>query len=311
MPHRTRLLMTALFAAALLAAPRINAEAYDLDTDYVADVGDRYTIEGEAHESEDSKQYADGQMFTEESASIEITLHGEVEVLEVNDNSKVSRLALTPEQCDIRINGREVHLALDKRVLAIRTDQGVVYEYENGGAVGEEPSLALDLILSHLIKSEEEGDGALSAFGIDQPRTPGEAWQMDHAQLGEHFRESAGLDFEEEDLQSQVRFLAFGQADFGKGRFAEDLAVIEMHTRVAPFIFTGDFFPDFMSLENPSFSISGDIGKSLNPRSRLGWITMSIDMEFRAIGIVPEENVELVVEMQTRQYSKLIVRDVE
>lgn len=310
MPYRM-ILMTVLLVAGVTAAPGINAQTYDLDTESIAAVGDRYLIEGEARESEDSKQYADGEMFTEESMSIEIELHGEVEVLEVNEDHKVSRLALTPEHCAMSINGREVHLAMDKRVLAIQTAQGVVYEYENGGAVGDEPSLALDMILSNLIKSADADEGPMPAFGIDQPRTPGEAWEMDHDQLSEHFSGSAGVGFQDEDLHSQVRFLAFGQADFGKGLFGEDLAVLEMQTRIAPFTFTGDFFPDFMSLENPSFSITGDLAKSLDPRSRQGWITMSIEMEFRAVGIIPEENVELVVEMQTQQYSMLIVRDVE
>lgn len=312
MPHRTRLMMAVVSLAALMAASSLHAETYDLDTDHTAVVGDRYIIEGQAHNTEDSKQFADGQMFTEEAASIEITLVGEIEVLEINDESQASRIALTPTNCDVLINGREVLLALDKRVLAIQTPTGVVYEYENGGAVGEEPSAAIDLILGKLIGAEGDDGGPMaSAFRLDQPRAPGEAWEMDHNEMGTHFRDNAGIDYDEEDLESQVRFVAFGQANFGKGTFDQDLAVIEMRTNVSPFIFTGDFFPDFMSLEHSSMSITSDIGKSLDPRSRQGWFTLSFDMEFRAVGIVPEENAELIVEMKTQQYVTLTIRDVE
>ena len=90
----------------------------------------------------------------------------------------------------------------------------------------------------------------------------------------------------------------------------EDLAVLEMEVGIDAFAFTGEFFPDFMTLEESDMELRAELGMSLNPDSHQGWMTFSNEMSFRAVGIVPEENVELTVEMHMEDYKALRRRSV-
>lgn len=296
-------------AATLLLAlsmPTLSsAEDYQLTFDRPHEAGARYAISGEAYIGQEMHQRVDGQATEEQSSFSEINMQGEIDVLAVNENGGVSELALTAGEYDIEINDEGVELASDMRIIATVEEDDVTYRYENGDAIEGELAELLGMFLDDLLDEDGDGGDTDAMMNCDEPRSPGDTWEMNHDYMIADAAESGELGLEDAEMESEVHFVQVNNAnDFG-----EAMAEIEMSVEIEDFTFPTNEFPEWMLIKESGIAMEGGGMLPIDPTSHKGRHYVEVEMGFLASGTVPGQGVVVEVEFEMERGSDVTLSE--
>jgi len=297
---------TVALLAALASPIFCAAEEYQLVFDRSHEVGAQYTITGEAYITEEMHQQVNGELTEENESSSELNLSGVVEVLAVNENGGVSQAALAVGEYDIEINSEGVELQADRRIMAVVEDDEVSYSYENGAAITGDLAELLDMFLDGLVDEDGDGGDTDKMMNAQEPRSPGDRWEMNHAQMIEDAGEGGELGMEEEDMESEVHFVEVND----NNDFGIPMAVIEMGMRVVDFTFPTDEFPEWLVVDGAVIEMEGGGMLPLDVNSSVGSNHVEMEMAFQAAGTVPGQDVEVKVEFEMQRGSSITLGEV-
>lgn len=296
---------------ALSVASAVSAEDYALDIDRQLSAGQQFTIEGEAYNNTEMVQIFGEDDPIEENTSSEINLEGEMEILAVDEEGGVTRLVLRVTDYDIEYNDEGIELSPGKRLLLEVDGNEVLLTYEDGSALSDEAWELLHDLLSDLLDKEgyEEDDRQAAMLGIDQPRSPGEKWEIDPEQFsGEMNDEDGGmvLDNRSEVGDNECHFVELDTRAFG-----EEVAVIELELEVAGFGFTPGVFPEVFEVEESEIEFNAEFWTPLEPTS--GQMREEFEMEaaYRISGVIPEEKVKLVLDVEVEAGRTIVLRRID
>jgi hypothetical protein len=286
---------------ALLVPVQSQADPVQLTLDRAHAVGDRYHVTGEAYITQEMKQHVDGTLTEEQYTESELNMTGVVEVLEVNDAGGVTRAALTVGEYDIEINDEGIELQQDRRIIAQVADGETVYRYENGDAIDGDLEELIDMFLEDLIDEDGHGGDANVMLNLEQPRSAGDRWEMNHEAMAADAVEKGELVIDADNMESEVHLVEINN----NNDFGEAMAVLRMSMRVSAFTFAADQFPDWLKIIESQIEMEGSGMLPVEPTGHKGHHETEMEMVILARGKVPGQNVTVQVEVEGERGSSV------
>lgn len=292
---------------ALLSPTQSAADPVRLTLDRDHAVGERYTVTGETYITQEMRQHVDGTLTEESSLESELNITGVAEVLEINAAGGVTRLALTVGEYDIEINDEGIELQQDRRIIASVVDGDTVFAYENGDAIEGDLAELIDMFLEDLIDEDGDGGDADTMMNLEQPRSAGDKWEMNHQAMAADATEKGELLMAAEDMQSEVHFVEVNN----NNDFGEAMAVLRMSMRVSDFTFAAGQFPDWLKIEESQIEMEGSGMIPVDPTGHKGHHETEMEMVLLARGKVPGQNVTVQVEVEGERGSSVTFGDID
>lgn len=292
---------------ALLSPTQSAADPVRLTLDRDHAVGERYTVTGETFITQEMRQHVDGTLTEESWLESELNITGVAEVLEINAAGGVTRLALTVGEYDIEINDEGIELQQDRRIIASVVDGDTVFAYENGDTIEGDLAELIDMFLEDLIDEDGDGGDADTMMNLEQPRSAGEKWEMNHQAMAADATEKGELLMAAEDMQSEVHFVEVNN----NNDFGEAMAVLRMSMRVSDFTFAAGQFPDWLKIEESQIEMEGSGMIPVDPTGQKGHHETEMEMVLLARGKVPGQNVTVQVEVEGERGSSVTFGDID
>lgn len=286
---------------ALLVPTQSQADPVQLTLDRAHTVGDRYHVTGEAYITQEMKQHVDGTLTEEQYTESELNMTGVVEVLEINDAGGVTRAALTVGEYDIEINDEGIELQQDRRIIAQVADGETVYSYENGDAIEGDLEELIDMFLEDLIDEDGHGGDANVMLNLEQPRSAGDKWEMNHEAMAADAVEKGELVIDADNMESEVHLVEINN----NNDFGEAMAVLRMSMRVSAFTFAAGQFPDWLKIVESQIEMEGSGMLPVEPTGHKGHHETEMEMAILARGKVPGQNVTVQVEVEGERGSSV------
>ena len=169
-------------------------------------VGDKYHLSSEGRSKEAMELSVNGEVVPSESQSKDFSakIEVDVEVGAVNESGRPKAATLQVITLTRSDDGAaESSLLNNVKVEAISTGGAVSYSVD-GTLV--EYKVAETLELFSMVGKGEMSSNDDSVFGTDEPRKPGEEWEVNGSEIAESFSKETGMDISSESVNGTMKF---------------------------------------------------------------------------------------------------------
>ena len=169
-------------------------------------VGDKYHLSSEARSKEAMELSVNGEVVSSKSQSKDFSakIEVDVEVGAVDESGRIKAATLQVITLTRSDDGAaESSLLNNVKVEAISTDGAVSYSVD-GTLVEYKVAEALELF-SMVGKGEMSGNND-SMFGTDEPRKPGDEWEVNGSEIAESLSKEGDMDISSESVNGTMKF---------------------------------------------------------------------------------------------------------
>lgn len=161
----------------------VSAEAYVIPVDRPSKAGEKLKMAIDAEMVSKMKAAAGGNVLEDKDESWKATLEATQTTVKVGEDGDATELTIEVHASSVTSTGKKGELLPPGTVLKAVVDEDGEEEYTvKGEPVEEETKGILDILIDLSDGEKTKGDEN-KAFGVDQPRAPGDEWDIQPAEL--------------------------------------------------------------------------------------------------------------------------------